>query len=331
MCRIVNYGFSGDEVMAYGKTFDLLDLAIWMQSDREGVSLSDIAARFQVSRRTAERMRDMIVSAFPQTEEVLGENNLKRWYIPQGTLKDFIQFDAEEVSVLESAQKLFLKQQMTKQAQTLEKVIRKMKANIKPDVLRKILPDAEVLAESEMFVFRPGPKLQIDPELIRTIQRAILECHRIKISYFHENTKKTSSNVLDPYGFLYGERNHYLIAHHSDKYFGDDVHLFNLMNIKKVEILEDLLTVVPHFDLKKYVEKSFGVFQEQPFEVEWLFDQEVADEAAKYIFHPTQKLQRHEDGSLTVTFYAGGRMEMDWHLYTWGKHVKVIKPENWYD
>lgn len=22
---------------------------------------------------------------------------------------------------------------------------------------------------------------------------------------------------------------------------------------------------------------------------------------------------------------------MDWHLYTWGNHVKVIKPENWHE
>ena len=38
---------------------------------------------------------------------------------------------------------------------------------------------------------------------------------------------------------------------------------------------------------------------------------------------------RNEDGTLTVKFRAGGRLEMDWHLYTWGKHVTVVKPENW--
>ena len=60
--------------MAYEKTFDLFDLAIWMQSTREGISLSDIMNRFQVSRRTAERMRDMILSRFPQVVEEIGEN-----------------------------------------------------------------------------------------------------------------------------------------------------------------------------------------------------------------------------------------------------------------
>lgn len=317
--------------MAYEKTYDLLELAIWMQSDREGISLNDIATKFNVSRRTAERMRDMIVAKFPQVVEEIGENNIKRWHIPQGTLKDFIQFDANEITVLENAKKLFEKQQLDKQAEILGNVINKMKANIKPNVLRKILPDAEVLSESEMFVYRHGPKLNINPSIIKTIQQALLDCHRIKISYIHNNSQRIRHSILDPYGFLYGERNHYLVAHHSDGYFGNDVHLFSLTNIKKVEITDEILTVVPNFNLKNYVEQSFGVFQEPPFDVEWLFDKEVADEAEKYIFHPSQKLKRNKDGSLTVTFRAGGKVEMDWHLYTWGDHVKVIKPTDWYD
>ena len=321
---------SMSKIMAYEKTYDLLELAIWMQSDREGVTLNDIATKFKVSRRTAERMRDMIVAKFPQVVEEIGENNIKRWHIPQGTLKDFIQFDADEITVLESAKKLFEKQQLGKQAEILGNVINKMKANIKPDVLRKILPDAEVLTESEMFVYRHGPKLNINPNIIKTIQQALLECHRINIFYMHNNSQKIRHSILDPYGFLYGERNHYLVAHHSEGYFGNDVHLFSLTNIKKVEITDEILTVVPNFNLKNYVEQSFGVFQEPPFDVEWLFAKEVADEAEKYIFHPSQKLQRNKDGSLTVTFRAGGRKEMDWHLYTWGNHVKVIKPADWY-
>ena len=40
---------------------------------------------------------------------------------------------------------------------------------------------------------------------------------------------------------------------------------------------------------------------------------------------------KNQDGTLTVKFRAGGRLEMDWHLYTRGNHVKVIKPENWYE
>lgn len=54
--------------VAYQKTEDLLELAVWMQSSREGVSIPEIMERFKVSRRTAERMRDMIMKRFIQTK-----------------------------------------------------------------------------------------------------------------------------------------------------------------------------------------------------------------------------------------------------------------------
>lgn len=274
--------------MAYEKTYDLLDLAVWMQSTREGVSLNEIADKFNVSRRTAERMRDMIITRFPQTEEVVCENNIKRWYIPQGTLKDFIQFSAEELSVLEIASTLLENKQLQGKKEVFENIINKIKASIKSDVYRKIEPDAEVLLEAEGFICRLGPKLIINNQVISTIRQAILECHQIKIVYFNKMSGKTSTNILDPYGFLYGERNHYLVAHHSDGYFGDDVHNFILSNIKTVEILDIPFVPVKDFDLKEYAEQSFGAYHEEPFDVEWLFDKEVAEEASKYIFHPTQ-------------------------------------------
>ena len=316
--------------MAYEKTYDLLDLATWMQSTREGVSLKDIAEQYKVSRRTAERMRDMIITKFPQAEEVVGENNQKRWYIPQGTLRDLINFSAEELSALETAKEIFAQKQMTDKKDILEKVINKVRASIKPDVIRKIEPDTEALLEAEGFICRPGPKLIIDEKIVSAIRQAILECHQIQIKYYNQSTDKISINTLNPYGFLYGEHNHYLVAHHADGCYGNEVHNFILSNIKEVKILESVIVNIPDFSLQKYAEESFGAYHEKPFDVEWLFDKEVAKDAEHYIFHPTQTMFKNPDGTLTVKFRAGGRLEMDWHLYTWGNHVKVIKPENWY-
>ena len=315
--------------MAYEKTYDLLDLAIWMQSTREGVSLNEIAEKYQVSRRTAERMRDMIIARFPQAEEIVCENKQKRWYIPQGTLKDLINFSAEELSVLETAKELFENKQMAEKSLVLDKVIAKIKACIKPDVIRRIEPDTEALLEAEGFICRPGPRLVIDEKIIVNIRQAILECHQIQIKYYNQSTDKISINTLNPYGFLYGEHNHYLVAHHADGYYGNEMHNFILSNIKEVKILESVIVNIPDFSLQKYAEESFGAYHEKPFDVEWLFDKEVAKDAEHYIFHPTQTMLKNPDGTLTVKFRAGGRLEMDWHLYTWGNHVKVIKPKNW--
>ena len=314
--------------MAYEKTYELLDLAIWMQSDREGVSLSDISQRYKVSRRTAERMRDMITTHFVQTEVICGENNTKRWFIPQGTLKDLIQFSAEELAVLEFVYELLEKEQLNDKKEAFRGIIEKIKASIKKDVMRRIEPDAEVLMEAEGFICRPGPKLVVDKEILTKIKQAILMLKRIRIKYLNKSSGKLSTNILDPLGFLYGGRNHYLVAHHSDGYYGDEVHNFILSNILEVEVLDENFEMPKDFSLKEYAELSFGAFHEEPFEVEWVFDSEVKEEAKKFIFHPKQEMIENEDGSLTVKFVAGGRLEMDWHLYTWGEHVKVIKPES---
>ena len=83
------------------------------------------------------------------------------------------------------------------------------------------------------------------------------------------------------------------------------------------------------FSLQAYAQNSFGVFQEEPFAVVWKFSPKVAADAAEYQFHPSQQLEQQDDGSLIVSFFAGGRREMDWHLYTWGKEVEVLEPKNW--
>lgn len=316
--------------MAYDKMHDILDLAIWMQSHREGVSLQDIMDRFQVARRTAERMRDLILDKFPQTKVRAVENNVKRWYIPQGTLKDFIQFSAEELVAFEKAISYLQAGNMNENSELLQKILEKIRANIVDKTYQHIDTDAEVLLEAEGFAHRVGPKIVVSKDIMQKIRQAILSFRQIKILYKNKSSGKTSSFQLLPYGILYGERNHYLVAKHSDGYGGNKERYFILSNILSLEILDESYEMDSSFNLKALAEKSFGVFQEEPFEVEWLFAKEVAEEVKRYEFHPKQTMQENADGSVTVKFFAGGRLEMDWHLYTWGDMVKVIKPEDWY-
>ena len=147
------------------------------------------------------------------------------------------------------------------------------------------------------------------------------------MSYLTKYTGKIHDYRIIPYGFLYGQRDHYLIAKHSDGYDNGKAHNFSLQQIKSVEILPDIFDS-SEFNLREYALESFGAFHEEPFEVEWLFSADVADEAKNFIFHPKQKLIKNSDGTLTVKFKAGGRREMDWFLYTWGDNVKVIKPKD---
>ena len=308
---------------------DLFELTIRMQETSVGVSLSDIQTYFSVSRRTAERMKNALLCYFPQMEEVDTGEKIKRWRIPQRTLNSLISFSVEELTPLKTAMNCLKQSGLEKQADIIKQIELKLKNIIKPDIKRRIEVDAEELMKTEGLALRPGPKIVIDETILAQIREAILSCHQIKISYYNKQSHKISINTLKPYGILYGERNHYLLAQHSDGYFGDKIHHFILNNIKNIELLDDTYEIPSSFSLEEYSKQSFGVFQEEPFEVEWLFDKDAAEDAKRYIFHPTQEVTENKDGTLTVKFKAGGRLEMKWHLYTWGNHVKVIKPENW--
>ena len=305
----------------YNKTQTLNDLILWMQDADEGVSLKDIMEKYGVSLRTAIRMKDAIAEKYTQLKEISGQYNTKRWSLPKGTGREMISFSMEEIHALQNAVKLMSAKNMI-DSQYIETAVHKIKALIGKDAINRIEPDAEALLEAEGYAFRPGPKIIINVANLKQLRHAIIACHRIRIKYDSEHNKDWRE--IFPYGFLYGNK-HYLIAWDPSK---RKMCHFNLNKIKEIEVLKSYIKRYPHFSLKQFSEQAFGVYQEKPFDVEWLFDAEVADSAAQYTFHPKQEAIRNPDGTLTIKFRAGGAREMDWHLYTWGGHVKVIKPED---
>lgn len=311
----------------YEKMYDLFDLALWMQETSEGLSLEDIEQKYNVSRRTAERMRNALMTYFPQMEEVETGERTKRWRITQRSLNSFISFSAEELAVFKTAIDKLKQSNLKEKADTLAHVELKLRNLLKPEQKNKIEVDADELMKSEGLVLHPGPRIELNKEILNTLRQAILSCHHIKMSYWTKYTGKIHEYKLVPYGFLYGQRDHYLVAKHNDGYDNGKAHNFSLQHIKRVEILPDVFDS-SEFDLNEYALESFGAFHEEPFDVEWLFSADVAEEAKNFIFHPKQKLIKNPDGTLTVKFKAGGRREMDWFLYTWGNSVKVIKPKD---
>ena len=315
----------------YGKMLDMLDLALMMQEQAGGVTLDEITEHFGVSRRTAERMRNALANYFNVAfSETVGDDRKKRFKLDSNPLRSLISvsFTKEELAACETALALMEQHSLDEKRQELAHMFQKLKAIGKPKTSLEI--DVEDLLKAEGFALRPGPKLQINQEILNNLRHALLSFHVVRIEYHNKYSGKTSWNTLVPLGILYGERNHYLVAKHADGYKEQPSH-FILSNIKWVHVLDDTFEEDSDFSLTKHTLNSFGSFQEAPFEVEWLFSPNVAGEAAQYLFHPSQTITHNDDGSLTVKFKAGGRREMAWHLYTWGDDVKVIEPLNFWD
>ena len=308
--------------MRFEKTQNLLRLALAMAGSAEGLSLQDIQTEFKVSRRTAERMLVTIEQVFPQIERANEGEVPKRWRIPRQALRGLNQLSVDELLALDLAADLARRDNLPQLVDQLNTISIKLKALLDPKAVQRLEPDLELLTEAEGTALRPGPRLTIDTRFLTDLRHAVNTFRMVQLTYVARGTGEKSVHLVAPYGFLYGNR-HYLVAL-SQK--DNDFRLFSLGNIKKVEITDKSFTR-KDFSLKAYAERSFGVFQEDAFEVVWKFSPRAAPDARQFQFHPNQVFEEQDDGSLIVRFRAGGAKEMCWHLFTWGGEVEVIMPK----
>ena len=76
----------------YSRVSDILDLAIFMSSKIQGVTINEIAQRYNVSRRTAERMRDSLTCIFPSVDEIPTNDTQKHWGFINYSISHLISF-----------------------------------------------------------------------------------------------------------------------------------------------------------------------------------------------------------------------------------------------
>lgn len=308
--------------MRYGRAERLIELALEMQAARGGLSIVDIMDRFAVSRRTAFRMRDAVLRAFPQATEVETDERIKRWRVDDGGARLFAGVNADDLAALETAAQALAAANLGDHAERLRALGAKWRAVLRAPALRAIEPDLEALVEAEGLAHRPGPRPLIPASLFQLLREAIKSCRQVAFDYRSRATDAVQRRAVCPMGFLYGHR-HYLVALQPSS---ERLRFFSLPAIGNAALLPDSFERPADFDLKAIVSRCFGVFEEAPVNVAWRFSPQAAPAARQFLFHPHQTLEDSPDGSVTVRFHAGGQLEMAWHLMAWGRHVEVLEP-----
>lgn len=301
-----------------------------MQAARGGLTLTDIEQRFEVSRRTAIRMRDAVIAAFPQADEVPSNDRAKRWRLSGGAAQPLLGITADDLASLENAAAILSRENLLDQADELRGVASKIRATLAAEIMRRIDPDLGALAEAEGIAMRPGPRPAIAASLFATLRSAIKSCRKVSFRYESRISGKNDIRTVRPLGFLYGHR-HYLVAEKDEQQAGaassSAVRFFSLPQISRLRLLPESFDRDPDFSLRAFVAPSFGVYEEAPVDVVWRFSAEAAPIARQFQFHSSQRIEACEDGTMLVRFHAGGLLEMAWHLMTWGRHVEVIAPQ----
>lgn len=298
------------------KANEIIELAILMQNSYGGLTLDDIAHEFECSRRSAERMKAVLVEKFGnKIEEVYNnKDKKKRWRFKKGTMNWLINFTPSDFANLELCKKSI--KSPTKQKE-IDELIEKIKA-LNPQNVSNV--DVDEILSSQAYAVRQGFRENIKLETLQIINDAILCQKQIFIKYADSDKEF----ILNPYGILHSDRV-YLIAYNP---YVKAIWTYRISKIKEIKLTDDYFDKDESFNMEEYCGRSFGVYQGEIFDVILQFDKDSAEDVKEYFFHPTQKGKLNDDGSYTLSLKASGEFEIITEILKWRSNVKIIAPQS---
>lgn len=327
-----------DSDLRYERILNIIDLIMTIQSKTYGVSLKDIETTYNVSRRTAQRMKDIVLSLFPQATELQTNGKVKRWGF-RGKPVNLHNFSADDVADLENIKELCKSNNLGDKIPVLEKMIDGIRAANNPNLI-SFENDVEALMESEGFAVRQGARFDVNSNVLLMIQEALKSMKMLEFSYqakdyydlaeknlagfrVQKGLKSKKTVIVEPYGILYGER-HYLVGKDvEDK----KIKQYLLHRISDIKVLDKYFEPDSSFNLREWANSSSGVFHDKPMQVKLKFKKEVADDVMRYNFHPSQKVEQQKNGAVIVTFTSSGAKSILWNIFKWGTNVEIIAPK----
>ena len=199
----------------YSRVSDILDLAIFMSSKIQGVTISEIAERYNVSRRTAERMRDSLTCIFPSVDEIETDDTQKHWGFINYSISNLISFTPKEIANIEQCQRRTTNKEMKEE---LAKTVEKIKAFNRKNA-NSLETNIELYMQTEGYAVRQMPQYRISLKTLEVIREAV-QHSKIVEGIYHGKPR-----LIEPLGMIYGEKI-YLVA--KEKAKGDGIYNYLL-------------------------------------------------------------------------------------------------------
>jgi predicted DNA-binding transcriptional regulator YafY len=159
---------------------------------------------------------------------------------------------------------------------------------------------------------------------IRTLLEAIGEERSVRMKYFSVHSQKRKEYLVDPYRLMYFRGGLYLFAFVPEY---KQIRTFAIERIESIEKLHDRFEKPPDFSTEAYLESSFGLVKEDPYDVEIIFGADVAEYVRSRVWHPSQQCREIEGGRIRMKLRVGGELELVSWILSFGPSAYVVGPE----
>lgn len=275
-----------------------------------------LAAELEVSERTVHRLRETLELAGVPIAYDKAENAYRvhgSYRFPALHLTDDEAFGQAAATALGGSDELKLPRGSV--ATTLKL------ADSGTERLRHILTDATKL----MAVL--GLKLADHPqqrERIATVQRALVERKRLSGTYQSPYEPGPVTLDLHPWRLALVKVAWYLIARPEK---GEQPRTYRVVRFRSVTATDRPATIPDDFDLNGYFANAWAVYRgSTACAIELRFTADATDAVLEHVWHHTQRMERHDDGEVTLRFTVDGLNEIFRWVVGWAGRVRVVKP-----
>lgn len=185
-------------------------------------------------------------------------------------------------------------------------------------------PLAEQVAQTA-DVIRDRPVNEFFVHVLEIIANAWAEQTKVRIGYRSRSSDEVKERLVSPYAIEPSSTGgHYLVG------FDDSAQAtrtFKLERVAHVESTREPFFMPPSFDLTEHFSHAWGIMAGgEPETVVLHFSAGVAGFITERIWHPSQNLVHHNDGSIEMTIVVADTREMRPWIRSWGSEVEVLQP-----
>lgn len=286
---------------------------------RYGATADELAAECAVNRRTIFRDLQAIRDAgYPLVSDRQGDGHLLYRFLTGFKKIPPITFSLDELMTLYLCRGQLAALAGTPFQDDLEAIFGRIRSSLPPRSVAHLERIAEAAAPRFQGVRDYGGKRR----LLERLREALLYQYRCRLSYAPAR-REPEDYLFDPYTLLFYQNSLYLGGYAHNR---GALRLFLVDRLLEVEITRERFEVPEDFAPSDLTGSAFGLIDEEPAAVRVRFAAAVAHLIRERSWHPTQVLEEAPDGSLVLSFTAGGEKELLAWLYSYLPHVEVLEP-----
>ncbi len=285
---------------------------------REGrhPNCSSLAEEWEVSRKTIQRdleyMRYQLDAPLEYSAKNRGYCYTEQQYkLPAMNIRE------RDLFGVYLAEKLLVQYEGTPIYDSLCSVFKKIEAALPNKISMDPAGD-----QSKFTVFPPF-STTIDPAVWEIMIDCLRSSHQVHIAYKTPG-KGPIERTIDPYHGLRFEGDWYVVGY---CHLRAEIRTFSLSRIVTAKKSGKFFQIPEDFDFQQLSGGHFGVhWGEAEIEVKIRFNKQVAEYVRERTWHPTQKVDDGENGTIILSLTVNHLLELKRWILSWGGDAQVLAP-----